>query len=70
MKLKKGQKMKKKIENMSSKRPQRERKPPQDPLGNISSMEGKSYMQTDAFNFSNLKEDLNNATTRHLIERQ
>ena len=29
-------------------------------------MEGKSYMQTEGFNFSNLKEDLNYTTTRQL----
>ena len=53
-------------ENVSSERPQRSRRPPQDPLGNIDSMEGKSYIQTEGFNFSNLKEDLNYTTTRQL----
>ena len=50
-------------------RPQRNRRPPQDPLGNVGSMEGKSYMQAENFNFTNLKEDLNHTTTRQLYSR-
>eukprot|EP00957_Ditylum_brightwellii_P159016 12103062-Ditylum_brightwellii.AAC.1 len=50
-------------------RPQRDRRPPQDPLENVGSMEGKSYMQTEGFNFTNLKEDLNYTTTRQLYSK-
>ena len=50
-------------------RSQRVRRPPQDPLNNIGSTDGKSYMQTEEFNFSNLAENLNHTTTRQLYSR-
>ena len=50
-------------------RSQRVRRPPQDPLKNIGSTDGKSYLQTEEFNFSNLAENLNHTTTRQLYSR-
>ncbi|GFH56495.1 hypothetical protein CTEN210_12971 [Chaetoceros tenuissimus] len=58
--------------NTTEERPQRSqraRRPPQDPLSNIGSTGGKSYMQTEEFNFLNLAEDLNHTTTRQLYSR-
>ena len=56
-------------ENVSGERPQRIRRPPQDPLSNIGSTEGKSYTQAEEFNFSNIAEDLNHTTTRNLYSK-